>query len=173
VLANQFTEADTALYLNALIEIGLVLFVITLIVNSLSRLLIWEHGEAGPAHRACRGDSSRGVGGVTRTQRRKLASSLFVGFCGLSVLIALVPLGFVLFYVLREGIQSLNVDSSRSCRSRSGRRAAAWPTRLSATLIMTGLGSLFAVPIASSAASTCQSTPAPASRRSRGSRRYA
>ena len=42
VLANEFTEADTELYLNALIEIGLVLFVITLIVNSLSRLLIWS-----------------------------------------------------------------------------------------------------------------------------------
>jgi len=42
VLANQFTEADTALYLNALVEIGLVLFAITLIVNSLSRILIWS-----------------------------------------------------------------------------------------------------------------------------------
>ncbi|HXD74665.1 MAG TPA: phosphate ABC transporter permease subunit PstC [Vicinamibacterales bacterium] len=42
VLANEFSEADTPLYLNALIEIGLVLFVITLIVNSLSRLLIWS-----------------------------------------------------------------------------------------------------------------------------------
>ena len=42
VLANEFTEADTNLYLNALIEIGLVLFVITLVVNSLSRLLIWS-----------------------------------------------------------------------------------------------------------------------------------
>jgi phosphate transport system permease protein len=42
VLANEFTEADTDLYLSALIEIGLVLFVVTLIVNSLSRLLIWS-----------------------------------------------------------------------------------------------------------------------------------
>ncbi len=41
VLANEFTEAADELYLNALIEIGLVLFIITLIVNSLSRLLIW------------------------------------------------------------------------------------------------------------------------------------
>jgi phosphate transport system permease protein len=49
VLANQFTEADTALYLNALIEIGLVLFAITLIVNSLSRILIWSM--ARPAKR--------------------------------------------------------------------------------------------------------------------------
>jgi phosphate transport system permease protein len=42
VIANEFTEAADDLYLAALIEIGLVLFVITLIVNSLSRLLIWS-----------------------------------------------------------------------------------------------------------------------------------
>src|SRR5438445_1404099 len=42
VLANEFTEAADDLYLAALIEMGLVLFIITLIVNSLSRLLIWS-----------------------------------------------------------------------------------------------------------------------------------
>src|SRR3954467_9367903 len=42
VIANEFTEADTPLYLNALVEIGLVLFVITLIVNAMSRGLIWS-----------------------------------------------------------------------------------------------------------------------------------
>jgi phosphate transport system permease protein len=42
VIANEFTEAADDLYLSALVEIGLVLFVITLIVNSLSRLLIWS-----------------------------------------------------------------------------------------------------------------------------------
>jgi phosphate transport system permease protein len=50
VLANQFSEAAGELYLNALTEIGLVLFIITLIVNSLSRLLIWSMAKnsAGP-----------------------------------------------------------------------------------------------------------------------------
>jgi phosphate transport system permease protein len=42
VLANEFTEAADELYLHALIEVGLVLFVITLIVNAASRLLIWN-----------------------------------------------------------------------------------------------------------------------------------
>src|SRR5262249_28535064 len=42
VLANEFTDADTALYLHALIEIDLVLFIITLIINGRSRLLIWS-----------------------------------------------------------------------------------------------------------------------------------
>ncbi len=41
VIANEFTEADTDLYLHALVEIGLVLFIITLIINVFSRLLIW------------------------------------------------------------------------------------------------------------------------------------
>jgi phosphate transport system permease protein len=50
VLANEFTEAAEPLYLSALIEIGLVLFVITLVVNSLSRLLIWSM--ARPARKA-------------------------------------------------------------------------------------------------------------------------
>jgi phosphate transport system permease protein len=40
VIANEFTEAADELYLHALIEIGLVLFVITLVVNLGSRLLI-------------------------------------------------------------------------------------------------------------------------------------
>ena len=42
VIANEFTEAADPLYLAALVEIGLVLFIITLMVNSLSRLLIWS-----------------------------------------------------------------------------------------------------------------------------------
>ena len=42
VIANEFTEADTDLYLSALIEIGLVLFVITIVINAISRLLIWS-----------------------------------------------------------------------------------------------------------------------------------
>ena len=41
VIANEFTEATDELYLQALIEIGLVLFVITLLVNAASRTLIW------------------------------------------------------------------------------------------------------------------------------------
>jgi phosphate transport system permease protein len=49
VIANQFSEASDDLYLNALIEIGLVLFIITLIVNSLSRLLIWSMARSAKA----------------------------------------------------------------------------------------------------------------------------
>jgi phosphate transport system permease protein len=52
VIANEFTEATEELYLHALVEIGLVLFVITLIVNSLSRLLIWAIARPSAARTA-------------------------------------------------------------------------------------------------------------------------
>jgi len=44
VIANEFTEATSDLYLSALIEIGLLLFVVTVIVNGLARLLVWSVG---------------------------------------------------------------------------------------------------------------------------------
>jgi phosphate transport system permease protein len=44
VIANEFTEATGDLYLHALTEIGLVLFIITLVVNIASRALIWAMG---------------------------------------------------------------------------------------------------------------------------------
>jgi phosphate transport system permease protein len=42
VIANEFAEATSDLHISALVEIGLVLFVVTLIVNAASRLLIWR-----------------------------------------------------------------------------------------------------------------------------------
>ena len=42
VIANEFTEATSDLYLSALVEIGLILFVITLILNVFARLLVWS-----------------------------------------------------------------------------------------------------------------------------------
>ena len=44
VIANEFTEAADDLYLSALVEIGLVLFVITVLINAISRFLIWRTG---------------------------------------------------------------------------------------------------------------------------------
>ena len=44
VLANEFSEATSDLYLHALVEIGLVLFTITLVINVISRAFIWSMG---------------------------------------------------------------------------------------------------------------------------------
>jgi phosphate transport system permease protein len=41
-IANEFSEATTDLYLSALFEVGLILFIVTVIVNALARLLVWR-----------------------------------------------------------------------------------------------------------------------------------
>ncbi len=42
VIANEFSEATDDLYLSALVEIGLVLLIVTVVVNACARLLIWS-----------------------------------------------------------------------------------------------------------------------------------
>ena len=42
IIANEFTEATYDLYIHALVEIGLILFVITLVLNFFARLLVWQ-----------------------------------------------------------------------------------------------------------------------------------
>jgi phosphate transport system permease protein len=47
VIANEFTEATSSLYLSALVELGLLLFAVSFIVNGFARLLLWSSLRAG------------------------------------------------------------------------------------------------------------------------------
>ncbi len=49
VIANEFSEATDNLYLSALIEIGLALFLVTIVVNAIARLLVWAVTRGAPA----------------------------------------------------------------------------------------------------------------------------
>lgn len=49
VIANEFSEASDPLYLSALVEIGLALFLVTIVVNALARLLVWAVTRGAPA----------------------------------------------------------------------------------------------------------------------------
>jgi len=49
VLANEFSEATGDVYLSSLIEIGLALFLVTIIVNALAQLLVWTVTRGQPA----------------------------------------------------------------------------------------------------------------------------
>jgi phosphate transport system permease protein len=41
-IANEFTEATGDLYLSALVELGLILFLVTFVVNGIARVLVWN-----------------------------------------------------------------------------------------------------------------------------------
>jgi len=49
VIANEFSEATTDTYLSALVEVGLALFLVTIIVNILAQILVWSVTRGAPA----------------------------------------------------------------------------------------------------------------------------
>ena len=49
VMANEFSEATGDIYTSSLIEIGLALFLVTIIVNALAQLLVWSVTRGQPA----------------------------------------------------------------------------------------------------------------------------
>ena len=53
-IANQFTEADKAIYFSAIVAVALVLLLVAALMNILARLLVWSvaRGPAGSAVRA-------------------------------------------------------------------------------------------------------------------------
>jgi phosphate transport system permease protein len=48
IIANEFAESVSKLHTDALIEIGLVLFIITLLLNILARFLVWQVARQTP-----------------------------------------------------------------------------------------------------------------------------
>ena len=49
VIANEYAEATSDLHRSALTEIGLALFIVTIIVNAIARLLVWAVTRGAPA----------------------------------------------------------------------------------------------------------------------------
>lgn len=49
VIANEFSEATGDMYLSALVEIGLALFLVTIVVNAIARALVWAVTRGTPA----------------------------------------------------------------------------------------------------------------------------
>jgi phosphate transport system permease protein len=78
---------------------------------------------------------------------RRLTSSFFVAFCTLSVLLALVPLAFVLFFVVSQGVQALNLAFFTQMPKPVGEPGGGMANAIVGTLMVAGLGSLMAIPI--------------------------
>jgi phosphate transport system permease protein len=84
---------------------------------------------------------------MTWTGGRKLLSSLFVAFCGASVLAALVPLALVLFFVVSQGIRALNVDFFTQMPKPVGELGGGMVNAIVGTLMLSGLAAIMAVPV--------------------------
>ena len=82
-----------------------------------------------------------------RALRRRIVSAMVVGFCGLSVLIALVPLGFILFFAIRQGLPALTWSFFTEMPKPVGETGGGMANAIVGTLILIGLAAVFAVPV--------------------------
>jgi len=62
-------------------------------------------------------------------------------------LVALVPLAFILFFVVSQGVQALNWDFFTKMPKPVGEPGGGMANAIVGTLLVTGLGSLFAIPV--------------------------
>lgn len=84
---------------------------------------------------------------MMRTYYRKCMSHIVVGLCGAAVLVSLVPLALILFYVLEQGVGALTWSFFTQMPAQIGEPGGGMANGIVGSLIVTGLGALFAIPI--------------------------
>jgi phosphate transport system permease protein len=84
---------------------------------------------------------------MTRNHWRRAVSYTIIVLCGLSVVIALIPLALVLFYVLVQGVTSLNYSFFTEMPKPVGEAGGGMANSIAGSVLVTLLGALFAIPI--------------------------
>jgi phosphate transport system permease protein len=79
--------------------------------------------------------------------RRRIVSRAAEVFCAFSVLVALLPLAFILFYVVKEGIGAMNIAFFTQMPKPVGEPGGGMANAIVGTLILIGIAALLAVPI--------------------------
>jgi phosphate transport system permease protein len=171
-IANQFTEAAYDLYLSALVELGLVLFLLTIVVNSAARFLIWRIGRTGSSGRGLRRRLSRKPvppreDGAQNTEislrdgpaapvyerlrlhnrRAQWVNHVMTGVLGSCLIVTVVPLFLILAYLATRGLSSLNWDFFTKLPVPAGEPGGGMANAIVGSAMLIGLATSFAVPI--------------------------
>ncbi len=84
---------------------------------------------------------------MNRTIRRRVVSRIAVTLCALSVVIALIPLAFILFFVVSQGVQALTLGFFTELPQPVGEVGGGMANAIVGTLMLSALGAVAAIPI--------------------------
>jgi phosphate transport system permease protein len=84
---------------------------------------------------------------MTRDRWRKGLSHAVALLCGTAVAVALIPLAFILFYVVTQGIGALNVEFFTRTPQPVGVAGGGMANAMVGTLMVVSIGAAFAIPI--------------------------
>jgi len=173
VIANEFTEATYDLYLSALVELGLVLLLVSVVINALARVLIWRvsrpggrlqrpgllgalrfwgmderHGEPGPDNdRPPTGPSTHGIGSARANRRALWIERLMTGVMGLGLAVTVGCLFLILGYLVVMGVTALDLNFFIKLPAPVGETGGGIANALLGSALLIGLATLFAVPV--------------------------
>ena len=171
-IANQFTEATYDLYLSALVELGLLLFLVTATVNALARvmilrigkgpLLFGSHGLIEKLIRIARARSQAQLGNegsAGQEAKAQLGDSppdarrpqridrIMTGALGICLALTMGPLFLILGYLVYQGIGALNWQFFVHLPAPVGEKGGGIANALYGSGLLVGLATLFAGPI--------------------------
>jgi phosphate transport system permease protein len=169
VIANQYMEAPYDLYRSVLVALGLLLLLVTIVINSLARLLLWRvatrvrqaarRDAAGrPGHNAtapAAGAAAAAAAGVRQPLppvHRGLLSArqvdrLMTGVLSLCMAAVMAVLLLILAYLVYKGAGSLTWSFFTELPGSATRPGGGMANGLVGSFKIVGLATLFAVPV--------------------------
>ncbi len=135
VIANEFAEAGDTLHLSSLVEMGLVLFLITIIVNG-----------AGPTA----GDGHGGEGNLasmTRLRYRKAINVVMLTLTGVCTLLTVSVLFVILGFLVWNGATSIDWNFLTKLPLPTGEVGGGMANAIVGSALMVGLASVIGLPI--------------------------
>lgn len=156
VIANEFAESTYDLYTSALVQLGLILFLLSMAVNGLARLMIRKTTQRAPSRiRAKKITTGRKESGVafdpTRTEmahrRNRIIHRLMSCCLGLCFFVAVTPLFLILGYLVARGVTSLNIDFFMELPAPVGEKGGGMANALVGSFILVGLATMMSVPV--------------------------
>lgn len=163
VIANEFTEATYDLYLSALVELGFVLLMVSVIVNSFARLLIWRVRKGGGGRRSILArlglSRRRPVSETAAAQeavlsytarprwRALLIDRVMTVVLGMCLFVTAGFLILILAYLIVRGASALDVNFFTKLPAPVGETGGGMANALLGSLMLVAIAVLFAVPV--------------------------
>ena len=160
LLAQKLPSSSSLMEDAALIELSLLLFVLTILLNSLARVLIWRVGRPANRQRKRPGydthPAAYAAGSPEKPHRRlpgkrlltpSVVNYLMTGVLGLCLLLTCIPIFLILGYIAYRGTDALSWDFFTKLPRPQGEAGGGLANALAGSGILVGLATLIALPV--------------------------
>ncbi len=144
VIANQFSEATYALYTSALIEIGLLLFAVTVLLESRRSPAgdaAWRQLRRAQSLMAANPFSTPGL------RTRRIRGRFLEGLCAVAAFIGVGALLVIFIYITLQGIGAINLDFFLHTPKPVGETGGGMANAIVGTLLIVAIAAAIALPI--------------------------